>query len=301
MTLFIIMGVGFFLCRVKRLSQQTISQVSYVQVNIVVPCLIFNSLRIDRDVRVIREMGLAAFATFLYYAIAILLAARLFPKQPGDTRAVLQFGVIYANVAFMGFPLIEAVYGKEALVFAAVSLAVFTLFQWTHGIFVMGGRGHISVRSILLSPGVVALLSGFCFFMIGFDVFDRFTGPLGQAITFFANLNTPLALMLLGAQMANSDYKKLFASKTLYAASAIRLIGLPLLAALIMIPIGLPPMVYCALVTLCATPTAGLTSIFAERYQRDVPTAAQTVTLTTLFSILTLPLFAAAGQAFMHR
>jgi len=196
----------------------------------------------------------------------------------------------------MGFPLVEAVFGREALVYAAVSLAVFTLFQWTHGVFIMGGREKLSARAFLLSPGVLALLFGFVFFLAGFEYFDNYAGPFGNAIAFVANMNTPLALAVLGAQMANSDYKKLFRSGILYGACAVRLVAFPALAALVMAPLRLPPNVYFTLATLCATPVAGLTSGFSERYSRDVSTAAQLVTLSTLLSAVTLPVFVAVIQ-----
>lgn len=300
-TLFLIMGIGFFLCRAGRFSKQTVSQVSFLQVSVVIPCVIFNSLRIEYDARVVREMGLAALAAAACYAVTILCASRMYRNKPDDTGTVLRFGVIYSNVAFMGFPLVEAVFGKEALVYAAVSLAVFTLFQWTHGVYIMGGRSKLSVRAFLLNPGVISLLLGFAFFLMGFEKFDRFAGPAGTAITFAANMNTPLALVVLGAQMALSDYKTLFKSKTLYGACAIRLVIFPVIAALIMAPMrlfpsGLPARVYLPLATLCATPAAGLTSGFSERFSRDTATAAQFVTLSTLLSAITLPIFSAVLQ-----
>ena len=299
-TLFLIMGIGFCLCRAGRFEKRTVSQVSYLQVNIVIPCVIFNSLRIERDMRIIREMGLAALATAACYAVTIFIASFMYRKKPPGTASVLRFGVIYSNVAFMGFPLVEAVFGKEALVYAAVSLAVFTLFQWTHGVYIMGGREQLSLRAVFVNPGMISLLLGFIVFISGFERFDAYAGPLGNAVTFVANMNTPLALTVLGAQMAYSDYKRLFASKTLFATGAARLIVFPAIAALVMLPMRLPPYVYFTLATLCATPVAGLTSGFSERFSRDVSTAAQLVTLTTLLSAVTLPLFVAALQALIR-
>jgi len=242
-------------------------------------------------------MGLAALAAAACYLATIFIASFLYRKKQPDTGAVLRFGAIYSNVAFIGFPLVEAVFGKEALVYAAVSLAVFILFQWTHGVYIMGGRDKLSARACLLNPGVIAILLGFAVFLFGFERFDGYAGPITGAIGFVANMNTPLALTVLGAQMAFSDYKKLFLSGTLYGVCAIRLIAFPALAAVVMAPFGLPPHVYLALATLCATPAAGLTSGFSERYSRDISTAAQLVTLSTLLSAVTLPLYVAALQA----
>ena len=92
--------------------------------------------------------------------------------------------------------------------------------------------------------------------------------------------------------MAGADLGATFRNPRLYLAALLKLIGLPLVTALVLLPLGLEPVMYTTLVILAATPTAGYTSIFAQQYRRDAGTAAQLVTLTTLCCILTLPCFA---------
>ena len=103
-------------------------------------------------------------------------------------------------------------------------------------------------------------------------------------------------MVVIGAQMAQTNLGAIFRSARLYLAGAVRLIVFPALVLLLLLPMKLDPMMYAAYVILAATPTAGATSIFAQRFQRDTAAAAQLVTLTTLLCILTLPCFAALAQ-----
>jgi predicted permease len=287
-TLFIMMGIGFALFRAGKLGKTATAQLAYLLVYVVIPCLIVDSLQIERDIDMLRSMGIALLANFAYYAIAMPASMLLFRRRPPGTRAVMRFGVIYANVGYMGFPLIEAVFGGEAMIYAVMTLAVFILFQWTHGIYLMEGKPRLSARSLLANPGIIGLVAGVALFLLDF----RLPSPIGNAMSFVSSLNTPLAMIVIGAQIAQSDVKKALSSLRLYAACLIKLVLFPLAAALALLPFRLPAAIYAVTVVLCATPMAAQTSILAERYGRDTDTASQLVTMSTLLSLVTLPLFA---------
>jgi predicted permease len=287
-TLFIMMGIGFALFRAGKLGKTATAQLAYLLVYVVIPCLIVGSLQIERDMDMLRSMGIALLANFAYYAIAMPASRLLFRNRPPGTRAVLRFGVIYSNVGYMGFPLIEAAFGGEAMIYAVMTLAVFILFQWTHGIYLMEGKPRLSARSLLANPGIIGLVAGVALFLLDF----RLPSPIGSAVSFVSALNTPLAMIVIGAQIAQSDVKKALSSFRLYVACLIKLALFPLAAALVLLPFRLPATIYAVTVVLCATPMAAQTSILAERYGRDTDTASQIVTMSTLLSLFTLPLFA---------
>ena len=110
-------------------------------------------------------------------------------------------------------------------------------------------------------------------------------------------MNTPLAMIVIGAQMAGADLKRSFTSPRLYGVAAFRLLAAPLVPMLCLLPLRLDPMLYCANIILCAVPVAGATGMLAQRFEQDPAVAAQMVTLTTLLSVLTLPLMAVAAQS----
>ena len=99
-------------------------------------------------------------------------------------------------------------------------------------------------------------------------------------------------MIVLGAQMAGADLRTAFTNRRLYLVAAVRLVAAPLIALLVLLPLRLEPMSYCACVVLCAVPPAGATSMMAQRFGRDTALAAESISAVTLLSLLTLPLFA---------
>ena len=292
-TLFFLMGVGFGLTRLGWLTKAGTAEMTTVLLYVVTPCIIVDSLQKEWDPALLHTLAVGTLAVVVVFLVNIPLSGLFFRRREPDLRAPLQFGCIYGNTGFMGLPLAAAVLGEDALIFAAVTVVVFNLFTWTHGILLMGGREAFSAKKLFLNPGVIAVGVGLPLFLLRI----RLPGPLGNAVSFLGDLNTPLAMLVIGAQMARSDLLSTFRDGTLYAASAIKLLLIPLIAAAILLPFGLDPMFYTCSVILAAVPTAGVTSIFAEKFDRSPVRTAQLVTLSTLLSIATLPVLAVVAQA----
>lgn len=291
-TLFLMMGVGFVLTRLGKLTKDGLSQLTFLLMNIVSPCIIVDTLQTERTPELVSAMGLGAVIMCVTYLIWILLSNLAFRRQPADARAVLRFGMVYSNTGFMGLPLIQAVLGSRGLIFATTPYVVFGVFSWSHGVALMGGRENISGKKLLINPGILGCAAGLLLFFLNF----RLPSLVGSAVHYLGSMNTPLAMVVIGSQMAGADLKAALRSTRLYLAGAMRLLLFPAILALLLLPLKLDPVMYAAYVILGATPTAGVTAIFAQRFQRDTATAAQLVTLTTLLSILTLPCFAALAQ-----
>jgi predicted permease len=190
----------------------------------------------------------------------------------------------------MGLPLLAGVLGEDALLYGVISMLVFFIFQWTHGVVTMGGK--FSLRSTFLNPGIIAVLVGVLFFAVGV----RLPSPVYNAMDFMGDLNTPLAMVIIGAQMARSDILGVLKKPKLYLTAAIKLLFVPAITCVLILPLHLEPLSYCACVVLSACPTAGVTAMFAQMFHRDEETAAQMVTLSTLLSIVTLPIFAVLAR-----
>ena len=129
----------------------------------------------------------------------------------------------------------------------------------------------------------------------------RFPGPVDSAVAYLGSLNTPLAMVVIGGQMAQSDLVKVFSTRKLYLVSAVKLAGLPLVTAGLLLPFRLDPTVYVAAVILAACPTAGATSLFAQSMGKDAALGAQQVTLSTLLCMATLPVMAMLAQLLAAR
>ena len=294
LTLFLMMAVGFFFAKRGQLTSPALSQMSHVLLYIVAPCVVIDSLlKAECTPELTHSILLCGVAMLATYAMYMLLATPFFPKTPSDTRDTLRFAMVYANAGFMGLPLVQGVLGADALIYCTVTLAIFNIATWTHGAILMGGRSNASLKKAILNPGVIGCIIGFVFFFSGL----RLPSPAATAIDYLADLNTPLAMLVIGGQMASSNLPETFRRPALYAASAVKLLAFPLLTALVLLPFGLNSLTYCTLVVLSACPTAGITSIFAQSFHRDTSTAAQMITLSTLLSIFTLPVLALVARS----
>ena len=293
-TLFLMMGVGYVLTKTGRFSRETLSQVTYLLMYVVVPCLMIDTLQIPRSAQMMQIMGLCMALTLGLYLLMALAMCLLFRRQPADTRPVLRYGVMYGNIGFMGLPLIQAVLGDEGLVFAIMGQVGFTIFAWSHGVLLMGGKEGFSIKKMFCNPGIFGAVVGVGLFLLDL----RLPAFLGDGVAFLGSMNSPLAMVVIGAQMAGADLGATFRNPLLYSAALAKLALVPLATALVLLPLNLDPVMYTVLVILAATPTAGYTSIFSQLYSRDTGTAAQPVTLTTLCCILTLPCFAVLAGVF---
>ena len=291
-TLFLMMAVGFVLGRAGKITEAGRSQMSYLLLYIVCPCVMVDCFLVKRTPALTQEVAVGSAAALACYLLFFAVSLLFFRRQPADARDTLRFAAVYGNIGFMGLPLVQSILGEEALVYGALALLAFNLTSWTLGVLIMGGRAAFSLRRAVLNPGVIGIGLGLLCFLSGL----RFPSPVGAALSFLSDLNTPLAMVVIGTQLAEAHLPSTFRQRRNYLVSFLRLALFPTLTALLLLPLRSSSGLYCALVLLSATPVAGTTSLFAQQFGRDTAPAAESITLSTLLSILTLPLFAVLAR-----
>lgn len=289
-TLFLLMGVGYALARLGKLSTEGVSQMSFITLYIVSPCVIIVSFAVERSAGLTERLLQFALVYGLCTLLNLVVSSLCFRGQPEGSRGPLRFGMAYGNNGFMGLPLVGSIFGPGALIYGVTSVALFNFTLWTHGVKTMGGK--ITPRQALVNPATVGMAVGLTLFFTGW----RLPSMVGNAVGFLADLNTPLAMVVIGAQMAGANLKSCVTNPKLYAVALYRLILSPLVPMVLLLPFHLDPMLYCTCVVMCAVPVAGATGMLAQRFGRDTATAAELVTLTTLLSVVTLPVMAVAAQ-----
>jgi len=292
LTLFLLMSVVFGFGRAGLLTGTALSQLSRILMYVVTPCIMLTSFEVERTPRSQGQLVSALVTMAGVYVVYMLLSAVLFPREGEEHRGILRFAAVYGNAGFMGLPLIQSALGQEAMMAAVVGLAVFNTVTWTQGRALMGGRSELSLKKLALNPGILGFVIGLLLFFTGW----RLPGPMDAAVGYLGSMNTPLAMVVIGGQMAQADLRKVFATKKLYLTSAVKLLGIPLLTAAVLLPFRPDPVIYVAAVILAGCPTAGATSLFAQSMGRDAALAAQQVTLSTLLCLATLPAAAVLAQ-----
>lgn len=297
LTLFLMMAVGFFLGKRGKLSKQTLSQLSSLLLYVVCPAIMIDTFMVKvRTEETVHALLIAGAVMVGTYVLNMVLIQPWFRKATQDERGVMRFASIYGNTGFMGIPLIQAVLGDAGMIAAIVSLAVFNISIWTHGGYLMGGKTRISLKKALLNPGVI----GFAIAILLFILQIKLPGPLVSAIGFVGDLNTPLAMVVIGGQMAAVNFRELFGDWRLYVVSAIKLLAMPLVTMLVLLPFGVDQVTYMAAAILAGCPVAGATSLFCQMTGKDTSLAARLVTLSTLLCIVSLPLVALMAKAIVQ-
>jgi hypothetical protein len=149
-----------------------------------------------------------------------------------------------------------------------------------------GSRSQIKLRQTLINPGTVAILIALPLFLARIALPDLLMAVIGPV----ASLNTPLAMFVIGGQMAGMAAGALWGNRQAYWAVLLRLLAVPLLMLLMLYLLPLDRELRLACLIPAAAPTAAVTALFAVRFEQDRQLATQTITLSTLFSIITLPL-----------
>ena len=151
-TLFLMMAVGFVLGRAGKITEAGRSQMSYLLLYIVCPCVMVDCFLVKRTPALTQEVAVGSAAALACYLLFFAVSLLFFRRQPADARDTLRFAAVYGNIGFMGLPLVQSILGEEALVYGALALLAFNLTSWTLGVLIMGGRAAFSLRRAVLNP-----------------------------------------------------------------------------------------------------------------------------------------------------
>lgn len=257
---------------------------------LVIPGVLINSFCVPFSVAKLQQLGLSTLLGVLALLIAIAISRLLFPNRPID-----HFAAAFSNAGFMGIPLVRATLGNEAVFYTVGIIAVLNMLQWTYGVMVLTGKKNsVGLRSILLNPIVVGVLIGLALFLSGSG--GQMPSVISMTLQGVSSLNAPLAMLVLGVYLAQTEPVQMLVSIPLYKISAVRLLLIPFvtLAVFWLIPCDLT--VKMAVLIAAAAPVGANVAVYAQIHDLDYPYACQSVALSTALSILSLPivLFAAA-------
>lgn len=303
--LFILIAVGFFLCKKEVLNDAARKGMTTILLNIVTPCVILKEMQTERTRDSMMGLLLSAGVFSAYLVVAILLSRPLAHRKNasrGET-ASRRICMVYTNCGFMGLPLLAALdelVGGDALFYGSVIIAVNNLFIFTQGIGLFGGKpGFKGTLKLMLTPAVICVFLGAALFFSGLTL----PSILGKPVEYLAAMNTPLAMLVIGAILYRSDIKQVFLDKRIWMPVLVRNLLFPMLflLAVVLLSVALPMKEYMAPVMTCliiaACPVAGNCAIFAERYKGDSRLTSGIFSVSTILSVLSMPvIIALAGQ-----
>jgi predicted permease len=254
--------------------------------------------------------GVATVVMFGIYAIACLMIRN---KSDDVKRRTMRYGCVFSNCGYMGLPLINSLFNgqeclSEAIIYTAVVLAVFNVINWTLGAYICtNDKKSISIKKVLLNPVIISVVLGFLVYGIvqvplvdlapqGGKV-DIFVEKVMSSLDIIGNTVTPLSMTVIGIKLAGVNTKQLFLDKDAYYVTAIKLIGMSIFAMLVVKFLPVNDVVKYTMFFLFSTPCATSTALFALRFGGDANYGSVTVLLSTVLSIITIPLMFLLFQA----
>ena len=271
---------------------------------------------------------------FVFSIVAHLIffgASMIFFKRATDARRrVLRFATIFSNAAFMGIPLIDVMYGSEATIYASIYNITFNLFLWTLGVHLCtheridrDGDGDVDIADdiiaikqrasevswtrVLTHPitiasaiGVVCLVGGVNYDSVGGVVMDVIESAMGMLKALVA----PLSMVIIGIRLAEMKFKGILKDYNMYIFLALRHFLLPLGVLGVVLLIGLvtpiSALVVTVLMMLVSTPAATSATMFAEKYDCDAVYVSRLVAISTILSIVTMPMVISIAKALVN-
>ena len=282
-------AVGVYLSRKGFLSPQGTKDLGAILLRVIIPCVIVKSYITEFSRERLLELALSAGLALIGFILAMVISYLVFGKR----RRLENFAASFCNAGFIGIPLAQAIIGEEGVFYIAASVALLNLFQWTYGVYIMADRKDaISAKTIAKNPVVIAIVIGVVLFVSRIPVPGIVTSTLG----YIAGMNTPIAMILMGTYLAKLPLKKLL-DKRAYGCVLFRLVIIPAVILLVFwaLPVANMDIALAAFLA-AATPVGANICVFAQQYDCDYEFSVVTVCLSTLLSVVTVPLLVSFAQ-----
>ena len=324
-SLFILIAVGWVISRLQLVDQPFIKTLSGFVIKVTLPAMIIKSMQFDFSLELLLESAYMFVIGIVMYGLMIAFSYGVvkFTGLSGGKANALQFLIIFGNVGYMGYPVMASIFGDEGVFYTALFNIPFNFLMMSLGVYLMTrkdlqkpGLEELERRSmsavslkeeggtvrkepsgtnkrfqrfgVLINPGIIATFTGFILFVASIEI----PGPLFRALDVLGEATTPLAMIIIGANLSRVALSSVFREKGLYWLSLLRLILIPAFLYGVLTLLGVEGFLLAVPVLVFAMPAAANAVVFAVMYDGDADFAAKGVFFTTLCSAITLPLIA---------
>ena len=290
MELFCMILAGCICSKTGAIKEEAKKGFSDLLLYLVVPAMVVHSYMTEFDEKILANLVLTLIWSTIALVIGIVVAMVATAKMKGSDKPIICFAGMFSNAAYMGFPLIQALFGAEGLMYASVFVTVFNILLWTVGYSVVTKTTNLKaiLKTIGTSPVILSVILGLILYLGQISVPEVIAEP----VRLIGNINTPLAMIITGMIIGTSDLKKMAGNPMIWYVTLIRMVLVPAICFVVFRVIGAGSMVAEVVLLLEACPCAAITSVFAVQYGYHEDLAAGTVVVSTLLSIVTLPVCA---------
>lgn len=306
LVLFVLMAVGFVAVKLKLLDKAGADKISSLISRVTMPSMYIATFMTQQvTAEGLKNAGILLGFSAVYYLLAVgisFLFVKLVPTDPKG-RGIYQFLIVFSNAAYMGFPVLRAVLGEEAIFYGAFFNIPFNILAYSMGIWFLRRSQPgktLSKKEMLFNPGTTGIMIGVLLFLLsplveGTVIHKIFyQGPVLEGLKQIGSTTISLSMVVIGTVLATAKVGEVFKNLRAFLVSAIRLLVVPALMLLVVLPFrGLVnPLILSIPILIAGMPCAVFSVILAKEYDGDEKLASVGVFLSTLFSAVTIPLFA---------
>lgn len=282
--LFLVMGVGLMLRKLDVFKDGVIKGMNSLLLMVTWPALMIVTTQKDYTPETLRNFLLVLAASMVIMAGASVALSFMFRRLGRERAPSLAMLSAMPNAGFFGIPIIQALYGDIGLLYLSAYIVGFSMVLWTVGVSLFAGFGKKQLKN-LLNPGLICGILGISLFLLRIHL----PAPLTSAVSQLAAMNTPLSMLIVGARM-DTLRPRMLADGQMWIAVLVKLVLLPMAALCVLRLMGVTDITLVLITAATAMPAAASTQILTERYGGDVFFSAKTTSVSTLCSVLTLPL-----------
>ncbi len=285
--------VGYWVTRRGMLTDRGAGEITSLLIKVVTPCVIVNSFIGSGGSLEYSQLLMAVALPAVWMALSLGASLVVFRKEPPERQKVLRFSIVFSNVGFMGIPLVQGIVGDKGVIYASFGVVVFNILCWTYGYSMMSGGAKLNLKTVLFNPGIVGLAFGLPIYFFQLQLPAIVAEPIG----YLADLNTPLAMLVVGSYIAKVELHSFVSDMSVYTASFFRLIAIPMVFLGVLMLVGPSEELFVSSMIQAAAPVAANAVLFAVQYKRDSALASKLVAASTVLSIITIPVMTILAQA----
>lgn len=287
--LFTIVVLGYALCKLGYMGDKFDQKLSSIVIDVTCQALILSSVMgaelPDRSL-ILPLLGIG-FLTYILLLVFGFWVPRFVAKSP-DEQGMIGFALMFANVGFIGYPIVSSIFGPHAVFYAALLNMPNTFFIFTAGVMLI--KGEYSLKQfnpkVLVSPAMLGAFLAAIIVALGIHTPDIIARP----VTMVGNITVPAALMIIGSSMAKLPIREIIGSPKVYITALLRLTIVPLSIYFLFKACGVSDLVNNINTVVIAMPVASFGTMFCLKYGRNPSLITETTFITTLGSIITIPL-----------
>jgi len=285
--LFMVMIVGIVAKKLNIISKEGQASLTNLLIDIVLPSNIIASFSSHiESSNMAQNLMLALVISIVIQAIAVIFGGKLFSRFSKNKRDVMHYGLICSNSSFIGLPVADNIYGSIGVVYVSMFQLPIRITMWTSGLALFTNVDRKSaIKTILLHPCIVSMGIGIIIMVLNPPLPDFLT----STITYLSKCTIPLSMIIIGCILSDCSIKEIFDASALYF-SAIRLVVFPLIVFVVLKLIHIDDVLLGVSVIMSGMPAGSTTAILADKYDGDGHYASKAVFVSTLLSILTVPL-----------